>query len=253
MGTSPVHGKPERIYYIRYRKEGKLIEEKAGRQSKDDISAARAAQIRARRMRGDYPSNKEKREEIKAQKKAEEGKWVLNKLRQEYKAQRPHIKGLRSDVSRYRIYLQPLFGEKKPSEIMQLDVDRLRIRLLKKRAPQTVKHVLASLKRIIRFGEIRGSCDALNFQIELPMVRNQKNEDLTPEKLKALLKTIDADKNTQAANMMKLALFTGMRKGEILKLEWQNVDFQRGFISIGDPKGGPDQKIPMNDAARDIL
>ena len=53
--------------------------------------------------------------------------------------------------------------------------------------------------------------------------------------------------------MMKMALYTGMRRGEILKLKWQDVDFQRGFIFISDPKGGPDQKIPLNDTAKDLL
>ena len=48
-GTSPAPGKPEKIFYIRYRKGGKLLEEKAGRQS-EDITAARAAILRAERM-----------------------------------------------------------------------------------------------------------------------------------------------------------------------------------------------------------
>jgi integrase len=53
--------------------------------------------------------------------------------------------------------------------------------------------------------------------------------------------------------MMKLALFTGMRRGEMFKLKWKDIDFDRGFISIKDPKGGPDQKIPLNDATRKAL
>ena len=52
---------------------------------------------------------------------------------------------------------------------------------------------------------------------------------------------------------MKLVLFTGMRRGEVLKLKWEDVDFDRRFINIRDPKGGPDQKIPLNDAARNVL
>jgi len=46
-GISNAIGKPERIYYIRYRKGGKLVEEKAGRQFQDDMTPARAARIRA--------------------------------------------------------------------------------------------------------------------------------------------------------------------------------------------------------------
>ena len=53
--------------------------------------------------------------------------------------------------------------------------------------------------------------------------------------------------------MMLMALYTGMRRGELFKLKWKHVDFDRGFISIKDPKGGPDQKIPLNDAARQVL
>ena len=36
-------GKPEKIYYIRYRKQGKAIEEKAGRQYQDDMTPLSSA------------------------------------------------------------------------------------------------------------------------------------------------------------------------------------------------------------------
>jgi integrase len=49
-----------------------------------------------------------------------------------------------------------------------------------------------------------------------------------------------------------MALYTGMRRGELFKLKWDHVDFDRGFINIVDPKGGVDQKIPLNDAARHV-
>ncbi|MGD0170397.1 MAG: site-specific integrase, partial [Smithella sp.] len=57
----------------------------------------------------------------------------------------------------------------------------------------------------------------------------------------------------QAADMMRLALYTGMRRGEMFKLKWTDIDFQRGFISIKNPKGGVSQKIPLNDQARQVL
>jgi integrase len=87
----------------------------------------------------------------------------------------------------------------------------------------------------------------------MPQVDNEKTEDLTPDQLSKLLKAIDKDTNIQAANMMRMALFTGLRRGEMFKLRWRHVDFNRGFINIKDPKGGPDQKIPLNDAARELL
>lgn len=52
---------------------------------------------------------------------------------------------------------------------------------------------------------------------------------------------------------MKMALYTGMRRGELFRLTWADCDFERGFIFIRAPKGGKSQTIPMNAAARSIL
>src|SRR4030042_4233685 len=70
-GTSPATGRPEKIFYIRYRKAGKMIEEKAGRQFQDDMTPARAARIRAERIEGKKPSRQEARELREEAKQAE--------------------------------------------------------------------------------------------------------------------------------------------------------------------------------------
>jgi integrase len=87
----------------------------------------------------------------------------------------------------------------------------------------------------------------------MPRVDNVTTEDLTPEQLVRLLEAIEQDPNIQAGSLMKMALFTGMRRGELFKLQWQDVDFDRGFIHIRTPKGGVDQKIPLNAAVRELL
>lgn len=84
-------------------------------------------------------------------------------------------------------------------------------------------------------------------------MNNEKTEDLTPDQLEALLKAIDEDGNIDVGSMMKMALYTGMRRGEMFKLQWGEVNLDTGFILLKDPKGGPDQKIPINDMARYLL
>lgn len=59
--------KPERIYYIRYRKNGKEVEEKAGRQFQDAMTASRAAKIRAECLEGRRLSRNETRPTRKIQ------------------------------------------------------------------------------------------------------------------------------------------------------------------------------------------
>ncbi len=252
-GKAVGSNKNEKIYYIVYRKDGKQIDEKAGRQLQDDMTPARAAQVRTNRIQGKELSNKEKREAEKAAKEAIDNRWTILLLWDEYRTNNPKLKGIVTDKNRFEKHIKPKFGDKEPEDIIPLDVDRLRIQLLKKRAPGTVKNVLELLRRIANFGVKKKLCPGFNFTIEMPRTDNLKTEDLTPEQLSKLLGAIAKDTNLQAANMMKLALFTGMRRGEMFKLKWNDIDFNRGFINIKDPKGGPDQKIPVNDVARDLL
>ena len=243
----------EKVFYIVYYLNGKKIEEKAGRQFADDMTAAKAAGIRAERSKGKEPSNNDRREEIKATKLEEAGKWTLDKLWQEYEANKADSKAINTDRGRFEKYLMPDFGNKEPHKIIRLEADRLRIRLLKTLKPQTVKHVFGLLKRIVSFGVSRQLCQNLNFIVETVKVDNQKTEDLNPEQLKNLLTAIENSTDIEAANIMRLALYTGMRRGEMFKLKWNDIDFQRGFIAIRNPKGGVSQKIPLNEQARKVL
>jgi len=69
-GDAPAIGKKERIYYIRYRKNGRLFEELVGRQFQDAMTPVKAARIRSEIIQGSQPSRKELREREKAEKYA---------------------------------------------------------------------------------------------------------------------------------------------------------------------------------------
>jgi integrase len=252
-GTAVGSGKAEKIFYIRYRKAGKLIEEKAGRQFQDDMTDARAARIRSERIEGKRLTRKEARERKKAQEEAEKNRWTINRLWEEYKAHKPGLKGLVTDENRYSLHIRPALGEKEPHQLTPFDVDRLRLKMLKTHQAGTVKNTLELLRRLINFGVKKHLCAGPGFTIEMPKVNNLKTEDLSQEQLAALLEAIDRDPNMQAANFMKMALFTGMRRGELFKLRWEDVDFERNFLHLRDTKGGQDHKIPLNQAARELL
>ena len=243
----------EKIYYILFKKKGKLCEEKVGRQYADNMTPAKAAIVRADRIEGRRKSGKEKRAEVKAAKIEQAGKYTLEKLWKEYSENKTDSKAIKTDESRFEKYILPVFGNKEPPEIIRLDVDRLRVNLSKTLKPQTVKHILALIKRLVAFGVSRQICLPLTFKIEVPKVDNIKTEDLSPSQLKKLLEAIDASTDIEAANIMRLALFTGMRRGEMFKLKWNDIDFDRGFITIRNPKGGVSQKIPLNSQAGEVL
>lgn len=231
----------EKVYYCRYRKYGKQVEEKVGHQYANDMTPARAAGIRSDRMHGKTRTNTEKRQE-KAQKASE---WTIGRLKEEYFTQ---LNGpsKRGDASFWKNYLEKPFSRKRPQDIIKLDTDRIRINLLKKKSAQTTKHILGLLRRIINYGVSQGYIKPLGFKIQMPRVDNIKTEDLTPAQLKRLLKVLDESPHTRTVAIMKIALYSGMRRGEIFKLRWDDIDLHRGFITIREPKGGKDQKIPLN-------
>lgn len=241
--TVPGTNKEDRIYYIRYRRNGKTVEERIGRRSSNDMTPARASNKRTLRIEGKELANTEQRE-------ADKGRWTIDRIWEEYKLHKADLKGLRQDKNRYELYIKTPFGKKEPHAIVRLDIDRLRIKLSKTKSPQTVKHIVSLLRRIINFGFSKGLCPALPFKIEIPRVDNCKTDDLNPDQLSALLKAIDESEHVIASNMMLTALYTGMRRGEMFKLQWEDIDFERGFIHLRAPKGSVSQKIPLNNPAR---
>ena len=243
----------EKVYYAVYKRNGKACEAKTGRQYADGMTPARANHIRSELIDGKTLTRKEQRILDEAKKKEEGNRWTVSRLWESYKSTKKNLKGIVTDENRFQNYVKPAFGDMLPSEIDPLSVDRLRVKLMKTLSTGTVKNVLELLRRVSNYGVKKNLTEGLSFTIEMPQMNNLKTEDLTADQLEALLKAIDEDDNIQAANLMKMVLYTGMRRTELFKLKWADIDEQRGFIKITDPKGGLDQKIPLNDAARDLL
>jgi integrase len=240
-------GYTERCYYITFKKNGRKIEEKVGLQFRDRMTPAKAAMIRGERIENKRPSLKDLRKE------RDRNIWTIEGLFDAWK-QRPELKGMKPEACRFDLHIKPLLGKKLPQEIGPLDMDRISFTMQKKGlAPQSIKNTLRLLGRICAWGADRGYCKPLAFKINPPKVYNLKTEDLTPDQLQALAKAIDADLHPQAGNLIKLALLTGMRRGEMFRLRWNDIDFERGFITLVEPKGGRDVTIPLNTEASALL
>lgn len=246
-GTS-ASGKSEKIFYIRYRKNGKNIEEPVGRQFQDDMTPARASQIRTRRIEGDELPNREKRNLGKGA-----GKTLQDVFLEYIEAKHLKSSTQERDKKRFNRWLGK-YAQINPADIIPKNFDDL-IKEMKAegKAPQTIKHVVGMLARLIKFSSEKGYSPALSVRPDLPRINNEKTEDLKPEEIQKLMQAMDDDPHPCAGKMMKLALYTGMRLGEICRLEWRDIDMEKGFISIRDPKAGKDKKIPLNDAASSLI
>lgn len=84
-------------------------------------------------------------------------------------------------------------------------------------------------------------------------VANQVTNILSENQRGALLKALDEFYDQTAANGIRLLIYTGMRLGEVLKLEWRDIDFARRALYIRDPKSGESESIPLNSSAIRVL
>ncbi|MCL4310686.1 MAG: site-specific integrase [Actinomycetota bacterium] len=249
----------ERTFYIFYRlRQGdgtfKQVEEVAGRQHRDAMTPARASHIRTKRMHGEQLPNQERRAKAARKKKT----WTISALWEEYLEFNPGHKNHASDSTLFNRYLAPRFADKQPADILVLDIDRLKRRELKDKSPQTQAHALELLRRLCNFGLKRGLCRGLTFTVQMPRLDNVKTEDLNPVQLRRLLEVIDHhvkynSPQRQGATMMQLALYTGMRRGEMFKLTWDDIDWHRKNITLKDAKSGRDEIIPMSSYAERLL
>ena len=89
--------------------------------------------------------------------------------------------------------------------------------------------------------------------VEMPKVDNQVTEFLSDEELSRLLAVLDNWPYDDSAAFVKFALFTGMRRGEIFKLTWDAVDFERGMITLAAPKGGKTTTLPICREALEVI
>ncbi|MBP1748853.1 MAG: integrase, partial [Deltaproteobacteria bacterium] len=174
----------QRVYYIAYRKKGesRLIEEQAYIPGKG-MTPSLASQLRSERIKGKAPTNKEKRQSEREAKKADEDKVTISKLWDLYRENLEGLKSKPADSSRFNNYLKPTFGDKEPQEIIPLDIDRLCRKRLADKSDQTIKHVLALLRRIVRYGIKKRITQGLTFNLDMPSVDNEVTEELNKEQV----------------------------------------------------------------------
>jgi len=251
--TSKKFQREDTTFYIQYRDQsGKERFEKVGSLA-TGMTAAKANQLRIDKMTGRLEPNSVKRARLAQEKLAEDSRWTLERLWHLYQDSGRAERSRATDQSIFRKHLQKEWGDKLPAELTPWDFDRLRVKMLKTHSPQTVRHILGLIQRLINNGVRKAVCAKLPFQIEMPKVDNIKTEDLTPDQLARLWQHLETEPNRQAANFVKMILLTGMRRGELFRLQWEHLDFHNGFIWIDKPKGGKSEKIPMNQPCKALL
>jgi integrase len=124
------------------------------------------------------------------------------------------------------------------------------------RSPSSVNIELAVLSGIFSLAlELEAASSNPCRKVRRLRVDNKRNRYLSADEESRLFMQLTG-RRMHLKPIVMLALGTGMRRGELLRLRWQNVDFQRGVIYVVNAKGikaGKDRTVPMSSHVREVL
>jgi integrase len=120
-------------------------------------------------------------------------------------------------------------------------------------AKATVNRALALLRHLLRLAH-----DEWEVLDVVPRIRMEREPEgrlrwLTPEEATRLLDACRQSRNADLIDLVELALFTGMRRGELLELNWERVDRARGVVLLEVTKSGRRREVPLNSRADTVL
>ena len=119
--------------------------------------------------------------------------------------------------------------------------------------PATVNRLVATLKHMftkaVEWEMVEEQTLKRIRKVKLLEENNRRLRYLSKEECQNLIKSCD----DHLRPIVTTALNTGMRKGEILNLKWDNVDLIHGFILLDQTKNGERREIPVNLTLRETL
>jgi integrase len=134
-------------------------------------------------------------------------------------------------------------GARRISDLTPSDVQRFVVEKTKTHAPRTVNQMLGvihgSLESALRQRLVKLNVAAL---VEPPRQEKATPRALSTDQIKALLAAADRDPQR---DLIRLALRTGLRRGELAALRWADIDLEAGrlFVRAGVERVGGEQRL----------
>ncbi|MDX4061679.1 tyrosine-type recombinase/integrase [Aliarcobacter skirrowii] len=149
--------------------------------------------------------------------------------------------------SLYRSRIIPFFNKKFPHEITPSMIKEWYSTFEDK---ATLSNCVIILKCAFENAIIEGYIKSSPFIVSLPTLKS--DYEMKPFNLQEIKLILD-NANGWFKNLLGIAFFTGLRTGEILALEWKDIKFDEGIISISKTRTAGFTKAPKTKGSfRDI-
>ncbi|MBK8172540.1 MAG: site-specific integrase [Sandaracinaceae bacterium] len=157
----------------------------------------------------------------------------------------------------FALHLTPRFGPMRLDLVREREIERFKAESLDKGvSAKRLKNILAVLSKMLHYAEEVAVIERAP-RVRMPKIAPVKSDFLSDDEYARLRDAVK--QHTERFAMIVVAGETGLCKGEILGLEWGDIDFVaktltvrrsvwrelRNESHVGAPKSGRDRKIPM--------
>jgi integrase len=180
---------------------------------------------------------------------------TLEALAERYLAHKANGKkrSLRDDTRILKRRIIPAFGKSLSARALSTErIAQYEEKRLGQVSAYTVANELGVLRHMLRLARKWGIIRHVP-EIELPRKPEHRQRYLDLNEIQRLMAACTVSKNPHLAAIVTIAINTGMRKAEIMGLEWERVDLSTSRITLYQTKNGKARGVPINRAVYEAL
>ena len=188
--------------------------------------------------------------------RAEAESTTLKELLERYLAEvTPLKKSAASETNRARALIRLPLARRYVAGIRGVDIARYRDERLRKVTPSTVKRDLVLLGHVFEVARKEWGIHVHNpvRDIKLPADGRPRDRRLQAGEETRLIAACRKARNPSLLLIVKLALETAMRQGELTSLRWEHIDLNRRTAHLPDTKNGESRTVPLSTTAVQVL
>jgi integrase len=169
----------------------------------------------------------------------------------------PKLRSSKKEAYIVNAFLKHDICDKPLSSLTTADFARYRDKQLEKVTAKSLSRMLSPINHM--FHVARDEWDVPLREnpldkLKLKVIDNKRTRRLQAGELERLLAAgTDRSRSPYTILIVRFALETAMRRGEILSLRWSDIDMERSLATVRESKNGHSRVIPLPPAAKAIL
>ena len=121
---------------------------------------------------------------------------------------------------------------------------------------RTTRYDLVLIRHCLEFARLEWGYYLPTNPVDLvskPKLNKPRDRRVGKEDIETLMHALRHTKVTYLKPLILIAIETGLRQGELVKLMWCDVDLDRRLLKVKDTKNGENRVVPMSNKALSIL